>query len=75
MQSHTAIGRVSVTGHKPTGHAKDGARWPPIPETEPFPESELVRNREFIQRCRTHMEKPRTAAKMSNPDPPKPAYG
>lgn len=25
MQSHTAIGRVSVTGHKPTGHAKDGA--------------------------------------------------
>ena len=42
MQSHTAIGRDSVTGHKPTGHAKDGARWPPIPETEPFPESELV---------------------------------
>lgn len=71
----TAGGRVGVTGHEPTSHAKDGARWPPIPETEPFPESELVRNREFIQRCRTHTEKPRTAAKMSNPDPPKPAYG
>ena len=28
MQSHTAIGRVSVTGHKPTSHAKDGAPKP-----------------------------------------------
>lgn len=63
MRPHSIIGRVGVTGRKPASHFRDGARWPSIPEPEPFPESEIVRNREFLQRCRTHTERPRAAAK------------
>lgn len=50
----TAGGRVGVTGHEPTSHAKDGARWPPIPETRvhptlPHPHGETPDGRENVQ--------------------------
>ncbi|MGE8587227.1 hypothetical protein [Bifidobacterium catenulatum] len=47
MQQHTNGGYVAVTGH-------NGEHWPKIPDTDPFPEAELERNRDFIQRCRAH---------------------
>lgn len=54
MQQHTNGGYVAVTGHKFKTGTHGDEHWPKIPDTDPFPEDELERNRDFIQRCRAH---------------------
>lgn len=59
MQHHLNGGYVSVTGHRMKTSDNTVERWPRIPDPEPFPESELIRHRAFIQYCRTHTRKPK----------------